>query len=189
MYVRVCVCMCVCVCLLNIQSKCTHVHHCTYVHLQHTTLSLLHGTSSLIDILNYHLITIYNTNIYIFWNPAFSVHVLAPLIDTTCIIYSDNKKILRITVQSMNPVLNMDRSSPHTSTIRNSSSAKKIKLDKNVPNTQFQPNIADTENLGRKLPSFLGLVENPLGIESELSMLFDSDHSCNLAQDHINNRR
>ena len=86
----------------------------------------------------------------------------------------------------------MNRSPSLKEFTRNSLTANTTKIESKNLIAPPQPIVGHyTEHLFGKLPHFLGTVEDADGCESEseLMMMFDSAHSCLLAEEHINSRR
>ena len=91
----------------------------------------------------------------------------------------------------------MNSSSSLKDLTRNSVNTNKVKVESKNASVPPQSTVGYKEYLGNKLPHFLGSIEDRDGCESErerereseLMMLFDSAHSCSLAEEHINSRR
>ena len=116
---------------------------------------------------------------------AFSISVLVPLLHTSCQIDLNNKRILRINTQSWDenvPSMNLV-------TEENILDSEETKKDKEFDGKKSIGGRKNNHLHQKKFPSFLGSEERSLRNTWELVIIFDSDHSCFLADQHIMSRR
>ena len=115
---------------------------------------------------------------------AFTVHVLAPLAHTTSVVYAKDKKVLKILVHSPVPVLNMTLIGPGVGPGMDLRDRQAFLNDKGTGSitgaTMDATDLWDSPALSRSEGSTAGA-----GDQWELLLLFDSEHSCHLANEHI----
>jgi hypothetical protein len=121
---------------------------------------------------------------------AFTVHVLAPLAHTTSLVYAKDKKVLKILVHSPTPVLNM--------TLIGFGAGAGAGID--LRDRQMFLNEKGNRSVTGSFLDVMDLLDSPAlsrseggtagaGDEWELLLLFDSEHSCHLANEHIRTTR
>lgn len=125
---------------------------------------------------------------YLHCTAAFTVHVLAPLAHTTSVVYAKDRKVLKILVHSPVPVLNM--------TLIGSGACSGMDLrDRQVfLNDKGSGSIAGSSMDATYLWDSPALSRSEgstaeAGDAWELLLLFDSEHSCHLANEHIRTTR
>ena len=110
------------------------------------------------------------------------MHVLAPLVHTTSVVYAKDKKVLKILVQSPTPVLNMTL----ITSITDARDKHVLRNEKATVLCPLAPAPIDTNDYWDRPISVEG---GTSGDDWELLLLFDSEHSCHLANEHIRTTR